>query len=176
MSRRLFCFFFLRLKKEDNGQPRTSVPTVRKQAFIFSHTKRALRARRAPQTVRWTVCSQSGEQFIIATRGFKPGTQSQVSRCLFASFSALEKEVTTHSRGRKSLQIPSPSAVAATSPERRGFKIRLTCKQKKLISPLYLNRKTNSDTTITPAQKFFAYFLKKYGAFLQKTRSVIYNT
>ena len=29
-----FCFFFLRLKKEDNGQPRTSVPTVRKQAFI----------------------------------------------------------------------------------------------------------------------------------------------
>jgi len=75
VSRRLFCFFFLRLKKEDNGQPRTSVPTVRKQAFIFSHTKRALRARRVKQTVQWTVCSQSGEQFIIATRGFKPGTQ-----------------------------------------------------------------------------------------------------
>ena len=118
------------------------------------------------QTVRWTVCSQSGEQFIIATRGFKPGTQPQVSRCLFASFSALEKEDISYSRGRKPLQIPSPSAVAATSPEGRGFKIRLTCKQKKLISPLYLNRKTNSDTTITLAQKFFAcFFSKKYGSY-----------
>ena len=57
-----------------------------KQAFIFSHTKRALRARRVKQTVRWTVCSQSGEQFIIATRGFKPGTQSQMSRRLFCFF------------------------------------------------------------------------------------------
>ena len=51
------------------------------------HTpQKALRARRAPQTVRWTVCSQSGDQFIIATRGFKPGTQPQVSRRLFCFF------------------------------------------------------------------------------------------
>ena len=55
--------------------------------------KKALRARRAPQTVRWTVCSQSGEQFIIATRGFSPGhSRGSSHRCLFASFSALEKE------------------------------------------------------------------------------------
>ena len=71
VSRRLFCFFFLRLKKEDNGQPRTSVPTIRKQAFIFSLTSKGVAG---------------------------SGTQPQVSRCLFASFSALEKEVTTHSR------------------------------------------------------------------------------
>ena len=42
VSRRLFCFFFLRLKKEDNGQPRTSVPTVRKQAFINSLTPKSV--------------------------------------------------------------------------------------------------------------------------------------
>ena len=43
---------------------------------VYQHLK-ALRARRVKQTVQWTVCSQSGEQFIIATRGFKPGTQSR---------------------------------------------------------------------------------------------------
>ena len=93
-------------------------------------------------------------------------------RCLFASFSALEKEVTTHSRGRKSLQIPSPSAVAATSPERRGFKIRLTCKQKKLISPLYLNRKTNLNIIINPNSKVFCLLFFKKVRFFQKSRLV----
>ena len=45
--------------------------------YLLTYQKKALRARRVKQTVRWTVCSQSGEQFIIATRGFKPGTQSR---------------------------------------------------------------------------------------------------
>ena len=80
------------------GQPKTKVPTVIKQAFIFSHTKRALRARRAPQTVRWTVCSQSGEQFIIATGGFSPGHSRGSSRqrlfCFF--FLRLKKEDIPH--------------------------------------------------------------------------------
>ena len=99
--------------------------------------------------------------------GHSRGSSHRRLFCFF--FLRLKKEDISYSRGRKSLQIPSPSAVAATSPEGRGFKIRLTCKQKKLISPLYLNRKTNLVLIFTLTQKFFAFFfLKKYGAFLQK--------
>ena len=39
-----------------------------RDAAKFHTNFKALRARRVKQTVRWTVCSQSGEQFIIATR------------------------------------------------------------------------------------------------------------
>ena len=45
---------------------------------------------------------------------------------------------------------PSPSAIAATSPEGRGFKVRLTSKQKRLIFLLYTSRKTNLDINILP--------------------------
>ena len=64
----LFKIHRLLLPENTLGQPRTKVPTVRKRAFVFSRIKKRCGARRAPQTVRWTVCSQSGEQFIIATR------------------------------------------------------------------------------------------------------------
>ena len=70
-------------------------PYSKKTSVYQLSYQKALRARRVNQTVRWTVCSQSGEQFIIATGGFKSGTQSQVSQrlsCFF--FLRLKKEVT----------------------------------------------------------------------------------
>ena len=92
--------YFLSYQKSVAGATQQNfAPTLKRcgrDAAKFHTNFKALRARRVKQTVRWTVCSQSGEQFIIATWGFKPGTQPQVSRCLFASFSALEKEDNVH--------------------------------------------------------------------------------
>ena len=68
---------------------------------------------------------------------------------------------------RLSLQ-PSPSAVAATSPEGRGFKVRLpnTHKITRLVILQCKSRKANLVLTLFLTQKFFAYF------FSEKTRSV----
>ena len=80
---KVFCFTFY---KKVNGQPRTSVPTAIKQAFIFSHTKRALRARR-------------GKPFHTPKSVAGLGTQPQVSQRLFCFFFLrLKKEDIPHSQ------------------------------------------------------------------------------
>ena len=71
-----------------------------------------------PYIKRTSVCILSYQKSVAGS-----GTQPQVSRQLFCFFFLrLKKEDTPHSRGRLSLQLPSPSANAATSPEGRGFK------------------------------------------------------
>ena len=66
-------------------------------------------------TARWAVNSQSGEQFIIATRGFKPGTQSQVSRRLFCFFFLRLKKEDIH------LKPLTPGEVARLAVTERAF-------------------------------------------------------
>ena len=84
--------------------------------YVYQYLK-ALRARRGKSLN--TLKSVAGS-----------GTQSQVSRRLFCFFFLrLKKEVTSHSRGRLSLQ-PSPSPDGATSPIGRGFKFAYHTHQK----------------------------------------------
>ena len=101
----LFKIHRLLLPENTIGQPRTKVPTVRKRAFVFSRIKKRCGARRAPQTVRWTVCSQSGEQFIIATWGVSRDTVAVVvTNDFFASFFFAEKKKVLHTaNGRLSI-------------------------------------------------------------------------
>ncbi|MDD7157524.1 MAG: hypothetical protein PUH99_00820, partial [Firmicutes bacterium] len=65
-------------------------------------------------------------------------------------------------KGRLSLQ-PSPSADAATSPEGRGFKVRLpnTHKITRLVILQCKSRRANLVLTLFLTQKFFAYFPPK---------------
>ena len=104
-----FAFFFSPEKRRYLIQPKTKDPTIRKQAFINSLTPKSV-AGATRQVIAhlkkrcgvWdTIASVPATFLLLFSSPEKRSyfTQPQVSRCLFASFSALEKEVTTNSRG-----------------------------------------------------------------------------
>ena len=149
------------------GQPRTSVPTVRKRTFMSSLTPKALRARRVKQTARWAVCSQSGEQFIIATWGVSRDTVAVVvTNDFFASFFFAWKKKILHTVGdacpyseRKSVYFLSYQKVLMA----RVCHTKYTQKTRSVHLP-HISRKPTSFKSSFPTQKFFAYFFsKKYG-------------